>query len=76
MSTFFPTGGFKWIEPKELNWNKYTSNSSKGYVLEIEIEYPKELKELHNDYPLAQGKIEIKREVNIVGLPIKNCWSL
>ena len=29
--------------------------SSKVY-----LEYPKELCELHNDYPLAPGKIEIK----------------
>ena len=76
MSKFLPTGGFKWIDPKEFNWNKYNSNSSKGYALEVEIEYPKELKELHNDYPLAQDKIEVKREINIVGLPTKDCWSL
>ena len=24
MSNFFPTNGFKWIDPKELNLNKYT----------------------------------------------------
>ena len=43
--------------------NKYTSNSSKGCVLEVDLEYPKELRELHNDYPLAPDKIEIKREM-------------
>ena len=42
---------------------KYTSNSSKGYVLEVGLEYPKELRELHNDHPLALDKIEIKREM-------------
>ena len=42
--------------------NKYTSNSSKKCVLETDLEYPKELRELHNDYPLAPDKIEIKRE--------------
>ena len=61
MSKFLPTNGFKWIEPKEIDLNKYTSDSSKGCVLEIELEYPKELRELHNDYPLAPDKIEIKR---------------
>ena len=45
------------------DWNKYISNSSKGCVLEVDLEYPKELQELHNDYPLAPGKIEIKREL-------------
>ena len=43
--------------------NKYTSNNSKGYVLEDYLEYPKEFWELHNDYPLAPDKIEIKREM-------------
>ena len=43
--------------------NKYTNNSLKGYVLEVVLEYPKELHELHNDYPLAPNKIEIKREM-------------
>ena len=47
----------------EFDLNKYTSNSSKGCVLEVDLEYPKELRELHNDYPLAPDKIEIKREM-------------
>ena len=42
MSKFLPTNGFKWIDPKEFDLNKYTSISSKGYVL-------KELHELQND---------------------------
>ena len=41
MSKCFPTGEFKWIDPKELDFNKYTSNSSKGYVLEVYLKYPK-----------------------------------
>ena len=63
MSKFLPTGGLKWIDPKQFNLNKYTSNSSKGCVLEFDLEYPKELWNLHNDYPLAPNKIEIKREM-------------
>ena len=42
--------------------NKYTSSSSKGCVLEVGLEYPKELRQLYNDYPLAPDKKEIKRE--------------
>ena len=33
----------------------------KGCVLEVDLEYPKELHELHNDYHLALDKIEIKK---------------
>ena len=60
MSEFLSTNGFRWIDPKEFDLNRYTNNGSKGYILEIDLEYPKELREFHNDYPLAPDKIEIK----------------
>ena len=60
MFNCLPISRFKWIDPKEFNLNKYTSNSSKGCLLEVYVEYPKELRKLHNDYPLAPDKIEIK----------------
>ena len=63
VSKFLPTSGFKWIDPKEFDLNKYTNNSLKGCVLEVDLKYPKELHKLHNDYPLAPNKIEIKREM-------------
>ena len=65
MSKFLPKSGFKWIDPKEFDVNKYASNSSKECVVEIDLEYPKDLQELHNDYPLASDKIEIKRKIVI-----------
>ena len=39
--------------------NKYGRNRSKQCVREVDLEYP-ELRELHDDYPLAPDKIEIK----------------
>ena len=63
MSKFLPTSGFKWIDPKEFDLNKYFSNSSKGYILKTDLEYPKELRELHNDYSLTLDKIEIKGQM-------------
>ena len=63
ISKFLPTSGFKWIGSKEFDLNKHTSNSSKGCVIEVDLEYPKELRELHCYYPLAPDKIEIKREM-------------
>ena len=63
MSKFLPASGFKWIDSKDFDSNKYSSNSSKGCVLEVNLEYPKELCELHNDYSLAPDKIEIKKEM-------------
>ena len=59
MSKVLSISGFKLIDPKEFDLNKYTSNSSTGCVLEINLE----LQELHNDYSLSPDKIEIKREM-------------
>ena len=57
--TFFR---LKWIDTKEFHLNKYSSNNSKGCVLKVDLEYPKELRKLHNDYPLAPDKIEMKNK--------------
>ena len=43
--------------------SKYTSNSSKGCVLEVDLEYSRELLKLLNGYSVAPDKIEIKREM-------------
>ena len=43
--------------------NKYSRNNSKRCVLEVDLEYPKELPELPNDYPLAPDRIEMKRKI-------------
>ena len=85
MSKFLPTSGFKWIDPKEFDLDKYTSNNSKGYFLKSNLEYLKELCELHNDYPDAPYKIEIKKEMlskyqliiaDLYNIPIGNIKKL
>ena len=60
MSKFFPTSWFKWIDPKEFKLNKYSKNNSKAFGLEVQ--YSKELRELHIDYSLSLDKREIKRK--------------
>ena len=62
MSKFVPIDGFQWIDLKAFDSNKYSSNSIKGCVLEVGLKYTKELHELHNNYPLATDKIEIKKK--------------
>ena len=62
ISMFLPTSGFKWVDSKS-ELDKYTSNSSKGCVLEVDLEYPKESRKLNNDYSLAPDEINIKREM-------------
>ena len=45
MSKFLSTREFKWIDPKVFYVNKYTSNSSKRCVLEVDLKQPKELRD-------------------------------
>ena len=59
MSQYLPTGGFKWLSEKEVNLSKFDDEFEKGLILEVDLEYPKELHDLHNDYPLAAEKIKV-----------------
>ena len=57
-----PYGGFDWLTKKETNkldLDSISENSSIGYFLEVNLEYPSELHDSHNDYPLAPEKLEI-----------------
>ena len=47
----------------KFNLYKYDDNSSRGFVLGIDPEYAAELHNLHNDYPLAPDKLEIKTKM-------------
>ena len=57
------TSGFKWIDPIEFDLDKKTSNSSKLCVFKVNLIYPKKLRKLHNDSPLASEKIDVKKEI-------------
>ena len=66
MSHYLPYSGFKWLNQKEISdfcLNSTSENSSIGYILEIDLEYPSELHELHNDYPLAPEKLDISENM-------------
>ena len=38
---------------------KYKEDSNKGLILEVDLEYPEELHNLHNDYPLGPEKVKV-----------------
>ena len=62
MSKFLPINGFKWIDPKEFDLKKYASNSCVGSGLDVDFEYPEELRESNNDYHLAPDKLKSKEK--------------
>ena len=64
MSGYLPYGGFKWVKDVDnFNVNSISENSSTECILEIDLKYPDELHELHNDYPLAPEKRAIPYEM-------------
>ena len=66
MSQYLPYSEFRWLNQKEISdfcLNSISENSSIGYVLEVDPEYPNELHELHNHYPLAPEKLEISQNM-------------
>ena len=66
MSKPLPTHSFKWMKVSELeNWENHLC------ILEVDLEYPRNLHDLHSDYPLAPEQIE----VNKVDKLIPNLWN-
>ena len=57
-----PTYGLEWTEQDELaNWKQLSDSEGTGCILEADLEYPKELHGLHNDYPLAPELMEVNK---------------
>jgi len=68
MSKPLPTHGFEWMTEEELdNWG------STPCILEVDLEYPEELHDLHNDYPLAPESL--KMEGSAVSKLIPNLYD-
>ena len=59
MSQPLPTGKFKWVEVKPNEIRKLIKCKDKGYLLEVNVKYPKELHDSHNDLPFMCEKMKI-----------------
>ena len=67
MSEKLPTHGFKWLLDREIGklfnnqvlqvWEKIPC------ILEVDLEYPENLHDLHNDYPFCPERVECKNRV-------------
>ena len=61
MSQPLQTGEFDWLTEKEIaaiEVEEVPDDSDRDYILEVDISYPTELHDLHNDHPLAPEKNE------------------
>ena len=61
----FSVNNFEWIENiSEFNEDfikSYNEQSDEGYFLEVDIQYPRKLHELHNDLPLLLERMKIEK---------------
>ena len=64
MSEYLPYGEFKWLKNVDkLDVMSINEKSDVGYILEVDLKYPKELHKLHNDYPLAPEKLIVTNDM-------------
>ena len=54
-----PTGGFKWVDLNHNKISELATRTDKGYVLEVDVSYPKQLHNSHNDLPFMCERMEI-----------------
>ena len=69
MSQSLPTDGFKWMKNitkdkvmgilEKANDSMINPIKKKGYIFEVDLEYPKDLWKSHNEYPLAPEKLKV-----------------
>ena len=48
---------FKWKQ----NMSKFNENSNIGYIIEVDVEYPKRLYNFHNDLTFLLERMQIKK---------------
>ena len=65
MSQKLPVNGFKWLEDtskiNEEFIKNYDENNGKGYILEVDVKYPKKLHDIHSDLPFLPKRMNIDK---------------
>ena len=72
MSQKLPVNDFKWVKQEELSkFNEdfiknYDENGNIGYFLEVDIDYPKELFNLHKDLPFLPERKKVNKVEKLI----------
>ena len=70
MSKKMLMNGFKWVSDilgtDEKFVKSYNKNSSKGYILEVDVDYPSKLHKLHSDMPFLPEGMKIDKTQKLV----------
>ena len=65
-----PVKGFKWmVDISRIDKNfvkRYNKNSCKGYILKVDVNYPRELQDLHRDFPFLPEKIVVNNTKKLI----------
>ena len=66
MNQKLAVGGYKWENVEECNEERImniTDEDERGYIFEVDLEYPKEIHDRQNLYPLCPHKQRVKTEL-------------
>ena len=65
-----PVGDFKWVDDLSIFTEDFIKNydedSDRGYNLEVDVEYPKNLHKLHSDLPFLPERMKIIKSTKLV----------
>ena len=50
-------------EISKTDLGKYKADGKMGLILEIDLEYPQELHDMHNDYPVCPKKVKVSNDM-------------
>ena len=70
ISEKLPMNGFKWVNDisgiNKKFVKSYDKTSSKGYILEVDVDYPSKLHKLHSNMPFSPERIKIDKTQKLV----------
>lgn len=66
LSDYLPKDGFCWLndaEIRQFNVMSVSDTANEGYILQVDLEYPKNLHDDHCQYPLAAEKLNTTQDM-------------